>query len=74
MVEGTTSFSYHSFPNPLLTSNETKRPSFIPPSTSLGTIVEKLMTKLKILQSQSKSLATITNEKFYQRQRWMLTF
>jgi hypothetical protein len=32
------------------------------------------MTKLKILQSQSKSLATITNEKFYQRQRWMLTF
>jgi hypothetical protein len=74
MVEGIESPSYHSSPNPFLTSNETTRPSIIPPFTSIGIIVEKLMTKIKILQSQSKSLAINTNEKLYQRQRWMFAF
>ncbi len=57
-MEGTTSLSYNSSPSPSIsliptpTSNETIRPSFIPLATSMGTSIERPMTKLDMLQSQ----------------------
>ncbi len=68
LIECTTSLSYHSFPNLSpslifsLTLDGTTWLSFIPLATSTSTSIERSVTKSKMLQSQSKSLATIANK------------
>jgi hypothetical protein len=55
LMERTTNLSYHSSPSPFLnlspyfTSDEIARLSYIPPTTSTSTSIERPMTKLEML-------------------------
>jgi len=53
-----------------LTSDETLGLLIIPLATSTSTSIERPMTKLEMLQSQSRSLVTITNKLTASVEEW----